>query len=306
MEFDRQNLSLSFKPTEYFVVSSESVASDLLKERGGKARIIAGGTGIYEVAHQGLFSDVDCLVDISGLKLSYIKREADMLRLGAFTTMTTIFDYRELSILTSLGALYDALGDIQPLQVKNVATIGGAICTALPFFDLPVALAALDAKIVLAPDGRSIDLLDFVQGYFSIDVRPGEFVREIKIPFDGEPKGLGSSFQKFALTGDDWAIVNCGACVRIDGEGKVSDLRLCFGGGVGEKPARVMKVEKELVGIGWKDEDKLVKILEKSLPRELVTITDLKASSKYRMHLAGVLARRAITEAAIRANGSVS
>ena len=270
-------------------------------KRGEKARIIAGGTGIYEVAHRGLFSDVECLIDISRLNLSYAHLEPNFLRIGACTTMTTIFENDQLAKLPELGALFDALKAIQPLQVKNVATIGGAICTALPFFDLPVALIALDAEGVLAPRNRSVNLLDFVQGYFAVDLQPGEFVREIRIPLPLKSEKIGSSFLKFALTGDDWAIINCGTRVKINAREEISGARLCFGGGVGEKPRRANHLEELLIGMNWSDEKGLKEILEKHLAAELETISDLKASSKYRVLLAKVLARRSIIQAAQRA-----
>jgi CO/xanthine dehydrogenase FAD-binding subunit len=299
-------LSQSFKPHEYLVVSSESEASELLRKKGDKARIIAGGTGIYEVAHRGLFSDVECLVDVSGLKLSYIHREDGTLHLGACTTMTTIFENHELSRYPALGALYDALRAIQPLQVKNVATVGGAICTALPFFDLPIALIALDTNVVLAPNNRTVSLLDFVQGFFAVDLKSGEFVKEVVIPLSEKAERIGSSFLKFALTGDDWAIINCSVRVTLDDGDEISSLRMCFGGGVGEKPVRVTRVEELLSGVNWNNQQKITKILEEHLPRELETITDLKASSKYRKRLAKVLAGRSIERAGRLASGEVS
>jgi CO/xanthine dehydrogenase FAD-binding subunit len=288
-----------FKPREYVIASSESEAVELLMKGGDKARIIAGGTGIYEVAHQGLFSDVECLIDISRLNLSYVHLENNSLHIGACTSMTTIFENDELVKLPELGALFDALRAIQPLQVKNVATVGGAICTALPFFDLPVALIALDTEVVLAPNDRSVKLLDFVQGYFAVDLQPGEFVREIRIPLSLESKKIGSSFLKFALTGDDWAIINCGAQLKVDAQDSISEAIVCFGGGIGDKPRRATHLEGLLVGRNWSDEKGLKEILE-HLATELETVTDLKASSKYRMHLAKVLARRSITQAALR------
>jgi len=299
------DLSQSFKPREYLIVSSESEASEILSRKGDKARIIAGGTGIYEVAHRGLFSEVECLVDVSGLKLSYVRRESGVLHVGACTTMTTLFEDQELSLYPALGALYDALRAIQPLQVKNVATIGGAICTALPFFDLPVALATLDAQIIIAPNNRTVSLLDFIQGFFAVDLRPGEFLKEVVIPYGEKFSSTGSSFLKFALTGDDWAIINCGTRVTLDGGDGISSLRICFGGGVGEKLARVTRLEELFLGVSWSDQQKIMEILEVHLPGELETITDLKASSKYRTHLAKVLARRSIEQAGRLASGAV-
>jgi len=84
-------LSLLFKPKSYLVPKDEGELSKILKEYGERAKIIAGGTGIYEIAHRGLLSDIEVLVDTRDLGLSYVKRESASLRIGAATTMTSLF-----------------------------------------------------------------------------------------------------------------------------------------------------------------------------------------------------------------------
>ena len=292
-------MSQSFKPKEFVVAKTESEAIELLKKYGEKARIIAGGTGVYEVAHRGLFAEVEVLIDITRLELNYVRRDEGFLRIGSCATMSSIFETSSLAEIPELVALVDALKTIQPLQVKNVATVGGAICTALPFFDLPVSLIALDADVVIAPDGRTVKLEDFIQGYFAVDLREGEFVREILVPLKKtSSERIGSSFLKFALTGDDWAIINCGSRVEIGEQDTLCTVRLCFGGGVGEKPRRVPRLEMKLAGVKMSDEADLKSILNQNIDGELEPVSDLKASSKYRMHLAKVLARRSIIRSA--------
>jgi CO/xanthine dehydrogenase FAD-binding subunit len=300
-------LSLSFKPKEYIVATSESQITKLLLERGERARIIAGGTGIYEVAHRGLFSEVECLIDISQLHLSYTRIEESVLRIGTYTSLSSIFETLKVDRRPELGALYDALVCIQPLQVKNVATIGGAVCAAFPFFDLPVALLVLDACVILSPDNRKVRLGDFIQGYFALDLRPGEFVREIVMPLHDGAERVGSSFVKFALTGDDWAIINCATRLKIDNGEEILEARLGFGGGVGDKLRGATRTGELLRGVSSRDESRLRKILEENIGLELEPISDLKASSRYRAHLAEVLAWRSFLKSAKIANkGDVS
>ncbi|MDA4129912.1 MAG: FAD binding domain-containing protein [Thaumarchaeota archaeon] len=293
-------MSQAFKPTKFLKPKTIEETSALLKEYGASVRIISGGTGIYEVAHRGLLSEIDCLIDLSSLNLSYIRVDESSVRIGATTTMSSMMDTDELSKIAQLAAVTEALTVIQPLQVKNVATIAGAICTALPFFDLPVALVALDAIVKLAPTGRILNVSEFIRGYFSTDLELGEFVQEISIPLSKKKEHVGSAFQKFGLTGDDWAIVNCGAFVGLDHE-TISNVRLCFGGGIGEKPKRPEKTQKLLEGVRATDEERIRTILEENLSKELETISDIRASSEYRMHLAKVLGRRAISLACRRA-----
>jgi CO/xanthine dehydrogenase FAD-binding subunit len=291
-------LSQAFRPREYVIARSEAEASELLVKGGEKARVIAGGTGIYEVAHRGLLGEIETLVDISRLNLNYVRLEDGSLRLGSCVTMSSILETTEISSNRELQAILDALHAIQPIQVKNVATVGGAICTALPFFDLPASLIALDAQVVLAPTDRTLKLEDFIQGYFSVNLLPGEFVREIRVPVSNN-EVVGSSFLKFALTADDWAIINCAMWLKLDEkQGVINSARLCFGGGVGEKQKRAVRVERSLIGLNPTNEDVIKEILDRSLHEDLDTISDLRASSKFRMHIANVLAKRAIVRSA--------
>jgi CO/xanthine dehydrogenase FAD-binding subunit len=293
-------MSQAFKPKSYLKPSSVEETCELLTKYGERARIISGGTGIYEVAHRGLLSEVECLVDLTALSLDQIKIRDFSLDIGATTTMSKMMDSNQLSQLKEMSVLVDALKVIQPLQVKNVATIGGAICTALPFFDLPVALITLDASVRIAPKDRIEKVSEFIRGYFSIDLGLGEFVTEIIVPLADKKDNVGSAFQKFALTGDDWALVNCGAYVKLD-HGEISILRLCFGGGVGEKPKRVRKTEKLLEGVKATDENRIKSVLDENLSNDLETISDIRASSEYRFHLSKVLGRRSILLAGRRA-----
>ena len=77
---------------------------------------VGGGTGIYEVAHRGLLSDVECLVDIELLQLDQISVESSSARIGAATTMAKMMDSSELSQLGELSVLHEALRAILALD----------------------------------------------------------------------------------------------------------------------------------------------------------------------------------------------
>lgn len=292
-----QDLSSDFRPSTYLKPKTDEELSEILRTMGPKARILAGGTGIYELAGRGLLSDVEALVDISDLGWAYVKKSAQSFRIGSATTMTELMTSADLG-MRNLGALVDALRAIQPVQVKNVATVGGAICTGLPFFDLPTALAALDATVQIGPTGRTVKLLDFIQGFFSMDLGSHEFVREVEIPIGKDARA--SAFQKFALTSDDWAMINCGASLSLDKGGRIKEPRLVFGGGVGGKPARASRSEKALEGLKAREED-VKGALEEELPHEITTETDIRSSAQYRFELAKVIGRRTVMAACERA-----
>jgi CO/xanthine dehydrogenase FAD-binding subunit len=290
-------MSSDFRPRAYLKPQKEEELAAILRSMKTKARIIGGGTGIYELAGRGLLSEVETLVDISELGWTYVKKATHSIRIGSATTMTELLQSQALKA-KACGALVDALKAIQPLQVKNVATIAGAICTGLPFFDLPTALLAVDATVHVGPKDRAVKLDDFVKGYFSVDLAPHEFVREVEVPLEA---GSGASaFQKFALTSDDWAIMNCGVSLSLDGRGRIEGPRLAFGGGVGERPTRARHTEKALEGLKAKEQD-VRAALEQELRSELEPTADIRASSEYRLELAKVLGSRTTMAACERA-----
>ena len=55
------------------------------------------------------------------------------------------------------GVLRDALPTIGDVQVRNRGTVGGAVAHADPASDLPAALLALDAEVVLQSSGGDAD-----------------------------------------------------------------------------------------------------------------------------------------------------
>ncbi|HZW55242.1 MAG TPA: FAD binding domain-containing protein [Nitrososphaerales archaeon] len=297
-------MSLAFKPNFYVKPKSLEEALEILSKYQDRAKIIAGGTGIYEVSHRGLLSETEALVDIGAIGLSYVRTEEAVLKIGACTTMSTLLASKQVGEDPRLAALADALRAIQPLQVKNVATVGGAICTALPFFDLPVALFCLAANVTIAPSGRREEIGKFVQGYFSVNLGPSELVREVELPLQEEKGGNGksaSAFEKFALTGDDWAIVNAGAHVTIE-DGAISKSVVSVGGGVGEKPVIAAKSSKSIIGAKINNEQGIKDVLDKSVPLDIETVSDIRASAEYRLRVAKVVVRRAVLAACRRAN----
>lgn len=289
-------MSSDFRPKAYLKPHTKEELAETMKVMQGKAKIIGGGTGIYELAGRGLLSEVDTLVDISALGWAHVKKHPHSVTIGAATTMTEMQRSPALGS-RACGAVTDALKAIQPLQVKNVATIGGAICTGLPFFDLPTALLAVDAKVRVGPVERAVRIEDFLRGYFAVDLAPHEFVVEVEIPVgDG-----ASAFQKFALTNDDWAIMNCGASLSLDRSGRIKGARLAFGGGVGDKQVCATRTAKALEGTKPSEEE-VKAVMERNLPAELQTTSDIRSSSEYRLELAKVLGRRTILAASERAS----
>ena len=58
-----------FKPNLYFTPLNYDELYILLEKYPDNSRIIGGGTTIYELAHKGLLSDINVLIDLKNLNL---------------------------------------------------------------------------------------------------------------------------------------------------------------------------------------------------------------------------------------------
>jgi CO/xanthine dehydrogenase FAD-binding subunit len=265
-------------------------ALDCLSKHGESARILAGGTGLYELSRQKLLSGVVTQIDIQDIGLDYVKRSEGFTIIGSAVTFTEMIRNSLLNTGKELSAIVEATQLIRPVQVRNVGTIGGTICMGLPFLDLPCALLALDASVVLrsVTAERTVNLKDFIKGYFQLDLAENELLIEVKIP-TREPFAF-SAFQKFAMTGDDWAIANLAAWVSSDPKGKVKDARI-FAGGVGDNYVELIEAENALRDKGLSEE--VVEEASDAASRSVEPASDMRASSSYRKKLLKVLSKRA-------------
>ncbi len=285
-----------FHPSDYIVPNSLQEVISILKTHGDKAKILAGGTTIHELASRGMIPQVQVLVDVEKLDLNYIHETESEIKIGATTTITQALGSELFSLLklpNDLGAIAESLNAIHPDQVRNVATIGGEICSGIPFLDLPPALVALDASAAAeGPQGtRILPLVDFFEDFFLTKLKSEEIVTEVRIPKPNPHSG--SAFRKFARTGNDWALVNLATFINIDGSGKCKECRI-VAGAVGRTPMRLAKAEETLRG--KKPDSEVLERTAQAVYSELRPTSGLDAPSSYKKELARVLARETLTE----------
>jgi len=267
-------------PFTYHRASSVDEAIDLAAEGGEDAKFLAGGHSLMPLMKLRL-AVPDTLVDIGRIgELSYISERDGHVAIGALATHDEIA--RSDVLAATVPLLADAAGRIGDPQVRHCGTIGGSLAHADPAADLPAVMLALDATLVArGPSGtREIAAGDFFLGLFETVLAPGELLAEIRIP---RPASAGWSFQKFSKRGIDWAIV--GVAVQGGNVGLVN---------MGSTPLRATATELALAA-GSGPGDAAVHAAEGTSPSD-----DLNAPRAYREHLARVLVRRALEEAASR------
>lgn len=282
---------------EYCTPESMPEAMRLLDRYRDAALIMAGGTFVRGLDARGLLSGVEAVVDIRALGLEGIQVSAEGIRVGATTRFASLERSDELHSQPWAAAAHDALTR-PPLQIRNAATIGGALATSCPFFDVPVALMALDTQVSThGPQGaRSFDLVELFAGIFQNALAPGEFITGILLPRPTVPSA--SAFQKIGGNANDLAIVNAAAAVTLDGNGRFGDVRVVLGGGVGDKPVRASSAEEVLRGS--KPDEALLLRAAQQVQKDIEPMTDHRGSAAYRATVAKVLVQRVLTNAVER------
>ena len=275
---------------DYHRASSIDEAESLWKENSD-ASFLAGGHSLIPAMKLRL-SDPGTLVDISGIDdLKGISRDGDTIRIGALTT------HREVGssdvVKDGCSALSEAAGMIGDPQVRNRGTIGGNVAHADPASDYPGILMALGATIVTS--SRSIVVDDFFTGLFETALNDGEVITEIQVPAIGTSSG--AAYAKFFNPSSRYAVVGVGALVSKS-NGSCSSCRIGVTGAA-DHAFRASVAEETLQGSDLGNDAVAASAAKVADGQEM--LSDLSASANYRTHLCGVMAKRAIVEAASRA-----
>lgn len=282
------------KLKEFCVPERMEEAVALLEKYGSSAMILAGGSFIRGIEARGFLSEVEALIDIRKLGLDGLSSGSDELRVGAMASFAQLKQASEVQTAAWLGTVKDAL-TYPPLQIKNVATVGGCLAASCPFFDLPVAFMALDGRVtaISAAAKREIGLGGLFTGLFENSLARNEIISELILPRNSSRSA--SAFIKLEGNANDLAIVNVAASLTIDALGLCREARVVLGGGVGNRVVRSPSAEMLLQGHDLTDER--LQLAAEAVGQDINPTTDHRASAGYRLTVAKVLARRTLSRA---------
>ena len=189
-----------------------------------------------------------------------------------------------------LGEVVRRLGSV---QVRNSVTIGGNIANGSPIGDMPPPLIALSSRLELSgPDGvRELPLEDIFLEYGKQDLRPGEYVRAVRVP----SLAPGTLFRTYKISkrfNQDISAL-CGAFAIEVEAGHLPAARIAFGGLAGT-PKRAEACEAALIGAPW-HEDTIDRGVD-AMRADFTPLTDMRASRDYRMKTAQNLLRKVFLE----------
>ena len=256
-----------------------------------EATILAGGTdvGLWVTKQHRTLPVVISLNEVAELR-----RVED---LGGAIRIAAGVRYADAQ--AALGDLHPEFGELLRrlggLQVRNLGTVCGNIANGSPIGDMPPALIAAGATLVLLKGEatRSLPLEAFFLAYGKQDRQPGEFVEAVIVP----KLPAGRIFKAFKLSkrfDQDISAVCAGVSVGVEA-GKVTDARIAFGG-MAATPRRAAACETALTGKPWTEAT--IRAAADALADDFQPIDDMRASAGYRLQAAKNLLLRVWFESA--------
>jgi carbon-monoxide dehydrogenase medium subunit len=274
---------------EYTAPVTLEDALKALADGGEDAKVLAGGHSLLPLMKLRLAAPT-LLVDLRKVPgLRGATRENGQWRIGAMTR------HADLQVNGDLGVVAHAASLIADQQVRNRGTIGGSIVHGDPASDMPTVLLALDGTVTVTGAGgatREVAAADVFEDYLTTAVGPDEILTEIRLP---AMDGWGYGYEKFNRRAEDWAMVGVCAVLKKAGDGSCEDVRIGLTH-MGSTPLRATAAESALRGQGL-DAQSIASAAEQAA-EGTDPPGDLNATPDYKRHLARVLTRRALEQAA--------
>ena len=178
--------------------------------------------------------------------------------------------------------------------MRNRGTLGGSIAHGDPASDMPAILLAAEATLTIRGAGgeREVAAGEFFLDYLTTAVQDGEILTSVTLP---ALDGYGYAYRKFNRRREDWAMVAVCALVKRAADGTCEDVRIGLTH-MGSTPLRASAAESALRGQPLDAEHIAAAAGQAADGTE--PPGDINATPEYKRHLARVLCRRALTEAA--------
>jgi xanthine dehydrogenase small subunit len=223
-------------------------------------------------------------------ELHHIVDGVDDLSIGAAATYAEAFDALS-EIDPDIGEVLRRLGS---KHVRASGTIGGNIANGSPIGDMPPLLIALGATLHLrhGKKSRSLPLENYFVGYGKQDRAPGELVWRISVPKISN----NESFRAFKISkrfDQDISAVMFALKIKHASNSIVS-ARLAMGG-MAATPKRASKTETALQNIDLGLEATWGEAIT-AVALDYQPISDMRASSAYRIETAKALLHKALLE----------
>lgn len=262
-----------------------------LLEQAPEAVVVAGGTELMPVRNRG--ERPGPLLDLSRVRELRAVEDGPVVRLGAGVTYTRLIEETE----ARLPVLAAAARTIASRQVRNRATLGGALAVADPSADVLAALLAAGATVELASlaGARTLPLGAFLTGAYACDLRPGELIAAVRVPATAGPAAYAKVGARNAM-----ARAACAVAVVLDEGARTAAIAVAASA---PTPVRAPAAEALVAEAApWADgtaalAPDLLAAVGARVAAATAPRADRRGSEAYKRHAAGVLAGRALARA---------
>ena len=233
---------------------------------------LAGGTVLTPQRY-----NVDTVIDLQDLKLDELKVGQSEIRIGATAKLQALIDSQE----ELPQALTQACRQEAALNIRNIATLGGAVMRADGRSPLLTALLALDTSVITEPGNNSEPLQKLLEN------REGFRNPRLIVAFEMvRPNRL--VYEQVSRSPADRPLVCLAVAEYLTSKGESHVIAAL--GGYGDRPIRLTKMEEALKkGASLTEAASLAQ-------KAYNDAGDAFASAAYRSEIAGILARRLLTE----------
>ncbi len=298
VDFDRAAVSAQLAPLQRSELATYSVGGQSfhaprtldelvsLRNAHPSATLLAGSTdiGLWVTKQMRDLGDIIYLGHVDALK--HVTEADGMLDIGAGVTLEDAYKALAAHYPDELTEMWQRFAS---LPIRNAGTLGGNVANGSPIGDSMPWLIALGSEVVLrsAAGERVMPLENLYLAYQKKDMQPGEFVQAVRVPLPRD--GVRFRTYKLAKRFDQDISAVCAAfAFRFDGD-LVSEARIAFGG-MAATPKRAAATEALLVGKPWNENT--VSAAMAMMAQDYAPLSDMRASSAYRMKTAQNLLRR--------------
>jgi xanthine dehydrogenase small subunit len=254
-----------------------------------QATLVAGGTDLALSVTQQL-NQIEHLVYLGNVvELKKVSLLGNGIRIGAAATYDE-FTPVLVENYPELGHMIERIGST---QIRNCGTLGGNIGNASPIGDMPPPLMALNAQLTLRLGDitRKLAVEDFFIDYKVTDLKPGEFIQDITVPLLTGLEQL-KVYKISKRIDDDISAVLAAFLLEIEDD-CVKTVRIAFGG-MAAVPKRARHCEKVLRGQLFTQQ--AINDAKQALCQDFSPMSDVRASSEYRMQVAQNLLQKCFIE----------
>ena len=260
------------------------------------AMVLAGGQSLlpamnFRLANPSLLVDIQHVAELKGIAIE-----------GGRIIVKAMTRHRELELDERVRAanplLNEAMAHVAHIPIRNRGTVVGSLCHADGAAEVPLVLVLLGGSVLVeGPAGRrEIAADEFFRFHLTTTRRRDEIAVEARFPVLRADSGW--AFDEVTRRHGDYAIAGVGAVVRMNADGRLSEIRLAACG-VTSRPIRLPQAEKLLNGTALSEAD--LKAAGRAAAEVVTAPDDMHASNAYRRRAVATLVRRMAAKAATRA-----